>query len=189
MGGTRWTAAWAVYAGGLVCGAYIGKVPPALTLQREELGLTLVEAGFIATTFNAIGMLVGMFVGILCDRFGHKRLGLAGVAIMCLAGLLGAGAWSFQSLLASRFFEGVGFLLYAVAGSALMAATAQTPRERSRVMGLWSSYMPAGGSAAILVAPLLISLWGWRGLWLAMDACAAAAFVPRSSAQARNNGW
>jgi len=177
MGGTRWTAAWAVYAGGLVCGAYIGKVPPALTLQREELGLTLVEAGFIATTFNAIGMLVGMFVGILCDRFGHKRLGLAGVAIMCLAGLLGAGAWSFPSLLASRFFEGVGFLLYAVAGSALMAATAETPRERSRVMGLWSSYMPAGGSAAILVAPLVISPWGWRGLWVAMAACAAAAFI------------
>jgi len=177
MVGTRWRAAWAVYAGGLVCGAYIGKVPPALTLQREELGLTLVESGFIATTFNAIGMLVGMFVGILCDRFGHKRLGLAGVAIMCLSGLLGAGAWNFSSLLASRFFEGVGFLLYAVAGSALMAASVEEPRARARVMGLWSSYMPAGGSAAILVAPLLLAPWGWRGLWLAMALLAAAAFV------------
>ena len=82
MGGTRWPAVWAVFAGGLVCGAYIGKVPPALPLQREELGLSLVESGFIATTFNAIGMAVGMFVGILCDRFGHKRLGLAGLGML-----------------------------------------------------------------------------------------------------------
>ncbi|MEX0638533.1 MAG: MFS transporter, partial [Burkholderiales bacterium] len=124
MRATRWPAVWAVFAGGLVCGAFIGKVPPALPAQREELGLTLVESGFIATTFNVIGLLVGMFVGVLCDRFGHKRLGLAGIAVMSLAGLLGAAAWDFPSLLASRFLEGVGFILFTVAGSALMAASA-----------------------------------------------------------------
>lgn len=175
MSGVRWPAAWAVFAGGLVCGAYIGKVPPALPVQREALGLTLVESGFIATTFNAIGMLAGMFFGVLCDRFGHKRLGISGLALLCLAGLLGAAAWDFPSLLVSRFFEGVGFMLYAVAGSALMAATADEPRGRSRVMGLWSAYMPAGGSAAILLAPLVIAGWGWRGMWIAMSAAAAIA--------------
>jgi MFS family permease len=173
---TRWSAVWAVFAGGLVCGAYVGKVPPALPLQREELGLTLVESGFIATTFNVIGMLVGMFVGVLCDRFGHKRLGLAGIAVMCLAGLLGAAAWDFPSLLASRFFEGVGFILFTVAGSALMAAAAEAA-DRTKAMGLWSSYMPAGGSAAILVAPLILASFGWRGWWVAMSAVAALVFV------------
>jgi MFS family permease len=173
---TRWSAVWAVFAGGLVCGAYVGKVPPALPLQREELGLTLVESGFIATTFNVIGMLVGMFVGVLCDRLGHKRLGLAGIAVMCLAGLLGAAAWGFPSLLASRFFEGVGFILFTVAGSALMAAAAEAA-DRTKAMGLWSSYMPAGGSAAILVAPLVLASFGWRGWWVAMSLVAALAFV------------
>ncbi len=177
MGGTRWPAVWAVFAGGLVCGAYIGKVPPALPLQREELGLTLVESGFIATTFNIIGLLVGMFIGVLCDRFGHKRLGLAGLAVMGLAGLLGAAAWDFSSLLASRFFEGVGFILFAVAGSALMAATSADPRDRPKVMGLWSAYMPSGGSAAMLLAPLMLAAWGWRGLWVALAVVAAMCFV------------
>src|SRR3989337_1701986 len=177
MGGTRWPAVWAVFAGGLVCGAYVGKVPPALPLQREELGLTLVESGFIATTLNVIGLLVGMFVGVLCDRFGHKRLGLAGLAVMCLAGLLGAAAWDFPSLLASRFLEGVGFILFTVAGSALMAASAADNRDRPKVMGLWSSYMPSGGSLALLVAPLLIAGWGWRGLWVTWSLVAAAALL------------
>ena len=174
--GTRWPAVWAVFAGGLICGAYIGKVPPALPAQRLELGLTLVESGFIATTFNIIGLLVGMFVGVLCDRFGHKRLGLAGLAVMCLAGLLGAAAWNFPSLLVSRFFEGVGFILFTVAGSALMAAAADSP-ERAKVMGLWSAYMPSGGSLAILLAPLVIGAWGWRGLWVTLSVVAALCFL------------
>jgi len=175
--GTRWPAVWAVFAGGLICGAYIGKVPPALPAQRAELVLSLVESGFIATTFNVIGLLVGMFVGVLCDRYGHKRLGLAGLAVMCLAGLLGAAAWDFPSLLVSRFFEGVGFILFTVAGSALIAASAADNRDRPKVMGLWSSYMPSGGSAAILLAPLILAAWGWRGLWVTLSVVAAICFV------------
>ena len=73
-GRVQWDAVWAVFAAGLACGAYIGKVPPALPSQRAELGLSLVESGFIATTFNLIGLAVGMFVGVLCDRFGHLHL-------------------------------------------------------------------------------------------------------------------
>lgn len=177
MGGTRWPAVWAVFAGGLICGAYIGKVPPALPAQREELGLTLVESGFIATTFNLIGLLVGMFVGVLCDRFGHRRLGLGGLAVMCLAGFLGAAAWDFPSLLASRFLEGVGFILFTVAGPALMAASAADSRHRMKVMGLWSSYMPSGGSLAILLAPLALATAGWRGLWVTWSVAAAVALL------------
>jgi MFS family permease len=187
--GTRWPAVWAVFAGGLICGAYIGKVPPALPAQRLELGLTLVESGFIATTFNAIGLAVGMFIGVLCDRYGHKRLGLAGLAVMCLSGLLGAAAWNFPSLLLSRFFEGVGFILFAVAGSALMAAAADSP-DRHKVMGLWSAYMPSGGSLAILLAPLVLAAWGWRGLWVTLSVVAAIGFllVARHSPTPRYGG-
>jgi len=177
MAGTRWPAVWAVFAGGLVCGAYIGKVPPALPAQRLELGLTLVESGFIATTFNVIGMFVGMFVGVLCDRYGHKRLGLSGLAILCVAGLGGAFAWNFPSLLAARFFEGVGFILFTVAGSALIAEAAANDASRPKVMGLWSSYMPSGGVTAIVLAPLLLGAWGWRGAWVVWAVAAAAALA------------
>jgi len=189
-GGTRWPAVWAVFAGGLVCGAYLGKVPPALPAQREELGLTLVESGFIATTFNVIGLAVGMFVGVLCDRYGHKRLGLGGLAILCGAGLLGAAAWDFPSLLASRFLEGVGFILFTVAGSALIAAAAADTPKRPKVLGLWSSYMPSGGGAAMLLAPPILAAWGWRGLWVALALAAAASFllVARHAPAPRHGG-
>jgi MFS family permease len=174
---TNWPAVWAVFAAGLAAGAYMTKVPPALPALRGELGLTLVESGLVATTFNLIGMLAGILAGVLCDRFGHKRLALAGLAIMAAGGALGAAAPGFATLLASRFFEGVGFILLSVSAVALMNAAAATPRDRAKALGLWSAYMPTGGSIALLAAPWLIATWGWRGLWLAFALASAVCAV------------
>jgi predicted MFS family arabinose efflux permease len=143
------------------------KVAPALPGLRGELGLTLVESGLIATTFNLMGMLVGMLAGVLCDRFGHKRLALFGLIVLSAGGALGAAAWGFVSLLLARFLEGVGFIAFVVSAVALMNAAVATPRDRAKALGLWSSYMPSGGTIALLAAPALIAAWGWRGLWVA----------------------
>jgi len=180
---TNWRAVWAVYIGGLVTGAYMTKVPPALPQMRAELGLTLVESGLIVTTFNVLGMLVGVLAGMACDRFGRKRLALLGLGLMAAGGAMGAAVTGFVPLLASRFLEGVGFILFAVPAPALMSALAATPRERSKALGLWSSYMPTGGTIALLAAPWLISAWGWRGLWMvfALGAVAAALALARFS--------
>ena len=187
---TRWGAVWAVFGAGLVCGAYMTKVSPALPLQRAELGLTLLESGFIATMFNVMGGLVGLLAGTLCDRYGHKRLGLVGLAIMAAAGLLGALAPDFSTLLASRFLEGIGFILFTVSGTALIVAATGEARDRNKALGLWSAYMPAGGSLALLIAPAAIGAWGWRGLWvlLALGAAACLALAARFAPSPGNGG-
>ena len=163
---SNWPAIWAIFSGGLIAGAYMTKVAPALPGLRDEFGLTLVESGFIATTFNLMGMLVGMVAGVLCDRFGHKRLAVLGLLTLFLGGLLGAFAWSFATLLFGRFIEGVGFILFTVSAVALMNASAATARDRAKALGLWSSYMPTGGAIALFAAPWLIGAGGWRGLWM-----------------------
>jgi MFS family permease len=172
-----WVAVWAVFLGGLACGAYIGKVPPALPLMRDEFGLSLVQTGFIATMLNVMGGLAGMLVGILCDRYGHKRLALAGLALMAAGGLLGAGATTFTALLLSRFLEGAGFILFAVSGPALVNAALSDSREQAKAFSLWSAYMPSGGSLALLASPVAFALIGWRGMWLALALAALACMV------------
>ena len=173
---TRWGAVWAVFLGGLICGAYIGKVPPALPALREDLGLSLVETGFIATMINVLGGLVGMFAGVFADRFGHKRFALGGLAAMAAGGLLGALAEGYPLLLASRFLEGFGFILTTVSGVALMTGAAM-PLDRSRALSMWSTYMPTGGSLALVLAPFAIATIGWRGFWVALSVAALASLV------------
>jgi DHA1 family inner membrane transport protein len=169
---TNWRGIWAVFAGGLVAGAYITKVPPALPQLRGELGLSLVESSFIVTTFNVLGMLIGMLAGMLSDRLGRKRLALLGLVLLGVGGVLGAAVSGFAALLVTRFAEGVGFILFAASAPALMSAMSATPRDRAKALGLWSSYMPTGGTLALLAAPLFIGAWSWRALWLALAAAA-----------------
>jgi MFS family permease len=176
VSGTHWAAVWAVIAGGLVAGAYIGKVPPALPALRADFGLTLVEAGYIATLLNVMGGLVGMFAGVFSDRFGHKRIALGGLALMALGGVLGALAAGYALLLVSRFLEGAGFIMTTVAGVALVAHAA-TAADRPKAMALWSCYMPAGGSLAMLAASLALALLDWRSLWLVIAAAAIASLL------------
>lgn len=184
---SNWRAVWVIFAAGLAAGAYMTKTAPALPVLRGELGLTLVESGLVATTFNLMGMAIGMIAGVLCDRFGHKRPALVGLAVMAVGGVMGAAATGFATLLFSRFVEGVGFVLFAVTAPALMSAAAATPRDRAKALGIWSAYMPTGGTIALLAAPALIAAWGWRGLWMAAAVFAAvtavlfARMVPSSS--------
>ena len=161
----------------MICGAYMTKVAPALPLQRAELGLTLVETGFIATVFNVMGGLLGIFAGTLADRYGLRRVGLGGLALLAAAGLLGAVADGFPLLLLTRFVEGTGFIMFAVSGPALIASAAADASDRAKALGLWAAYMPAGGGLALLAAPPLISAWGWRGYWIALAIAAAASFA------------
>lgn len=173
MSGTNWTAVWAVFAGGLVAGACIGKVPPALPALRADFGLTLIETGYIATLLNVMGGVVGMFAGVFSDRFGHKRIALGGLALMAAGGVVGALAPGYALLLVSRFLEGAGFIMTTVAGVALVAHAASAA-DRPKAMALWSCYMPAGGSLAMLAASVALAAFDWRSLWLAIAAVTAA---------------
>ena len=164
---TDWVAVWVIFAGGLAAGAYMTKVPPALPALRADLGLTLVQSGLVQTMLYTLGATAGMFFGVLGERAGVKRAALAGLGMMVAGGLLGALAGSYGTLLASRFLEGAGFLLFVVSAAPLLAA-ATLPRDRATAFSIWSSYMPTGGTLALLLAPLALSSFGWRGLWVSL---------------------
>ena len=173
---TNWPAVWVIFAGGLAGGALMTKVPPALPGLRADLGLTLVEAGFLHTVMYLVGGSVGVFSGALADRFGRKRFALTGLCLMAAGGLAGAGAHGYHALLASRFIEGLGFILFIVPGVPLLVAAASA-EDRPIALSIWSCYMPTGGTAALLAAPLALATLGWRSLWIGLAAYTLACAV------------
>jgi cyanate permease len=184
---TNWPAVWAAIAAGIIAAAYVGKLPPAIPLLREEFHLSLVAAGWVNSIFNTLSVSTAAFIGVLAGRYGALRFCGGGLATMMLGGALGAAAQGEGLLFASRILEGGGFIAITVSAPALVIA-ACAPRERNLTLGLWASYLPFGSGLTILASPFLLGSIGWRGLWLAIVlltlACAIALWRCRNSYRA-----
>lgn len=169
---THWPAVLAALGAGIVTGAAISKMSPALPLLKEEFGLSLIATGWLVSAFNTIALASAIFFGLLCDRAGALRFCLAGLACMVTGGLLGVYAHSAPWIIASRFVEGAGYVAVLVSAPGLIAA-ATAPAQRGLAFGLWGTHMPIGGVAVLLASPLLFAAFGWRAVWTAVAVFAA----------------
>ena len=163
---TSWATVLLLCGAGVVVAFQIGKAPAALPMVRADLRLGLVTAGWVISMFNVIGTLLGMVIGAVADRLGHRRVVLAGLALVALASLIGAAVGNGAALLATRFFEGLGFMMVVVAGPSLIVRAAD-PHDLKLAFGVWGCYMPAGSALMMAAAPALLAPFGWRGLWIA----------------------
>ena len=163
---TDWAAVLLISGAGVAVAFQIGKAPAALPALRADLRLDLFTAGWVISMFNVIGTLLGMVIGAFADRLGHRRVILAGLALVAAASLAGADAGGGVTLLVTRFFEGLGFMMVVVAGPALIIR-ASDARDLKLAFGIWGCYMPAGSALMMAAAPALLAPFGWRGLWIA----------------------
>jgi len=170
---TRWPVVILATLAGAVASMQIGKAPPAIPELRAGLGIGLVLAAWIVSIFNATSAALGASAGMVADRLGHRHAAVLGLVLLAAGGLVGALAPGGHTLLAARFFEGIGFLFIVVSCPSIIARVCE-PRHVRRAIGIWASYMPAGIAAMMLASPALLAAGGWRGLWLANAALALA---------------
>jgi len=158
-----------IVAAGTSGGASVGKVPISLPVLSEEFGLSLLQASLTISFFLLAAMLVGIFGGMLADRYGQRRVMMLGLVASAFGGLLGAASTSGTMLLLSRAVESFGFIATVLPGPALLTRLVAGHRLRP-VMGLWACYMPLGMSIVLVLCPWLLAAIGWRGIWIAIAA-------------------
>lgn len=151
---------------GVTCALHVGKLPVAIPVLRESLGLSLVQAGFLLSLVQLAGMTLGLLVGLVADRLGPRRVMLAGLLLLAAGSALGALAPNVSVLLATRVLEGMGFLLAVLPAPGLLRQHVQHAPTLSRSLGWWGAYMPLGTALALLLGVPLLSAVGWRWAWL-----------------------
>ena len=161
----RWLVVSVMIASGIAAALHVGKVPPAIPGLRDEFGLGLVAAGWVASIFNLIGATLGIASGLATDRLGARRVLAAGLFFLVAGSAAGAVVDSGAALLATRVLSGLGLVTVAVAAPGIIVAVTP-PRDHGLALGAWSIYMPAGMVIAMLSAPLVLPGLGWRALWL-----------------------
>ncbi|MDE1991750.1 MAG: MFS transporter [Rhizobiaceae bacterium] len=104
--------------------------------------------------------------GALSDRIGARATFLWGFAIFLVASLVCGAAPNFLILTLARVGQGLGAALLVPSAMALLQRAFPESRDRAKAVGLWAG----SGSLAIAAGPLvggaLISLVGWRTIFL-----------------------
>jgi MFS transporter, CP family, cyanate transporter len=175
--------AWGVFALGLISALHVGKLPVAIPLLRDELGISLVQAGFLLSLLQLAGVVSGVAVGGLADAKGPHWVMRWGLLCLGLGSAWGALAQSAQGLLWARTLESVGFLWAVLPAPAAMRWHVRDAAALHKSLGLWGAYMPAGAALALLLGGLVMPWLGWRAFWWAgaLSAWVAALLVWRLS--------
>ena len=133
------------------------------------LGLTLGVHGLTQA-------LLQLPLGLLSDRFGRRRLIVAGLLVFVLGSFLAVASETMYGLACARALQGAGAI-----SSVMMACATDYLRPAAHAKGM--AFIGLGiGSAFILslpVAPLLTVRWGMDGIFMSAAALglAAVAFV------------
>ena len=164
-----------VIAAGVVAALHVAKLPPALPVLQQVMGVSLLQAGFLLSLVQLAGMTLGLPAGLLIPRWGPRRSLLSGLLLLAAGSAMGGAAQTAAGLLLSRVLEGRGFLCVVLPAPGLLRALVPSA-QLSRVLGGWGAYMPLGASLALLAGPAVMALgsaaWGWRLWWWGLSALA-----------------
>src|ERR1700737_2096658 len=163
-------AAFAVTFIGFGCAytfsAFVGELQRDFGASRGSVSLVFSLAGFLY-----FGL--GVVSGPLADRFGSRRLAVAGMILTGL-GLAGASAARSLAEVYAAYGLGVGLGVGCAYVPAIGAVQRWFVRRRGFASGLAVSGIGVGTLLMPPLASLLIGMLGWRGAYLALGALAVA---------------
>jgi MFS family permease len=164
--------------------AYQTSIVTILPSMQRDLHTSLNWATWTITIFALGTVIVFPVTGRLADQFGRKRLLLFALVIFALSSLAAYFAANIAELIALRLVQSVG------SGAVLPCCTGIAaeafPGNRDRVVGMFSSIMPAGGLIGPLIGGAAVAVGSWRYVFLvptpliALVIAAGARYLPRT---------
>ncbi|MEG3631739.1 MFS transporter [Streptomyces poriticola] len=141
-------------------------VVTALPSIREDLGGALHDLEWTVSAYTLTFAVLLMFGAALGDRFGRRRLFLAGITIFTVASAAAAMAPGIDALIAARAVQGVGAAI--MMPLTLTLLTAAVPAERrGMAFGIWGAVNGLAVASGPLVGGSLTEYISWQWIfWL-----------------------
>ncbi len=138
-----------------------------VALPSIERGLGFSPAG-LTWVLNAYLIAFGgllLLAGKAGDRFGRKRLFLAGLTVFAAASLACGLAPDPQTLVAARFGQGIGGAMVAAVSLGMIVALYDEPRERARAIAAYSFVGAGGASIGLVLGGVITQNLGWHWIF------------------------
>ena len=158
----------------------------ALVVLRADFGLDVATVTWVITSFYLTSAAGQPLMGRLADRFGPRRLFLAGMLVVAVTCALAPFAPNFALLCVARVFMALGTATaYPSAVVMVGALVRQAKVESTRPLGRIQMANTSAAAVGPVVGGLLVSLVGWQALFLVnVPLSLAAIFIVRQFAPA-----
>jgi EmrB/QacA subfamily drug resistance transporter len=134
------------------------------TIQRE-LGSDIETVSWVLNAYSLVLAVLLIPAGRTADRFGRKRLFLAGIVIFSLCSL-GAGlSGQIEVLIAWRAVQGIGAAIMIPASLAIVTLAFPT-HQRGLALGIWGAMSGVAGALGPTLGGVLTEYVGWEWIFL-----------------------
>lgn len=142
------------------------KLAPIVNALMEYWGLQEGMIGILQSSQSWIVVFVLIPVGACMSRVSLRLVGGLALGMMALGNLVGLLAPSYAFLVAGRILEGLGCILIDVMCQTIIAINFKI--NRGLALGIVNCCNMIGQVIYLNVAPSIITLQGWKGIYLAM---------------------
>lgn len=142
---------------------------PALPAAAKALHADIPTIQMTASLY-ILGLAVGqLFYGPLSDRFGRRRVLMAGLTLYTLSGLAAALATGVHFLIIARLFQAMGGCAGLVIARAIVRDTS-APKDTARRLAMMNLMVTLGPGAAPIIGSLMSNTFGWRSIFVLLCA-------------------
>lgn len=146
--------------------AFVGSaLTVALPALGKEFSLNASQLGWVITAYLLPMAILLLPMGRLADLAGRKRLFFLGNLIFTVTSVLSVLARGPVLFFFSRFLQGVGASMISSNSAAILSAVTP-PTKRGQALGINTAMVYLGLSVGPFLGGILISLWGWRFIYL-----------------------
>ncbi len=134
---------------------------PLIPTFIADMGLTYAAAGTIMAAYFWSYAVMQIPVGVLTDRLGARRVMLGCMGVLAVGAVAFSLSQTYAQSLIARCLLGTGAAATWLPGLRLIQEWF-APRERGLATGLFSAGGGVGGTAALLLLPVMAEHLGWR---------------------------
>lgn len=136
----------------------------ALPRIQEGLGASVSGLQWIVDGYVLAFASLLLTGGILGDRYGRKKMFLAGLTIFTIFSLGCGLSQTTGQLIAFRFFQGIGGALL-IPGTLSIITVTFPPHERAHALGIWAGVSGIALAAGPTLGGLMVEHLGWQSVF------------------------
>lgn len=167
----------AVCLSSLMFGLEISSIPAILPTLEQVLSADFQQIQWIMNAYTIAMTAFLMASGALADRFGRKRVFMAGIAVFGVSSVACGLATNAPILIVARFVQGASGAAMLACQIAVLSHQFRDGRERSMAFSWWGIVFGTGLGFGPLVGGLTVAVLSWEWVFLVHGLMAVIALV------------